>query len=188
MTNDARQTKNRQQKTLNEARIYQHKIINFIRQKTSRSNIIILESPPLLQNDIYPYNRLSYETSKLFGLRFAPTLVGEQHLWEDGVHILHNCRPLLINSVAAAILGKNPLEHFKLARPPHGAYGPWTAPFGFRPAPSRFPPPFPLWHHHGIPGQAARTTANVAAAPAFYFRHRQAQALTGIQPRIDRHS
>ena len=182
MTNDARHTKNRRPKTTREARNLQHKIINHIQQKTSNNNIIILESPPLLHDDIYPYNRLSYETCQQFGLRFAPTLVGEQHLWKDGVHLLHTCRPLLITSVAAAIIGINPHAHLKVARPPQGCFGPWMAPFGYRPAPSRFPPPTALWHHHGVPARATRTFSNVTTAPAYFFRHRQSWALTGIRP------
>ena len=182
MTNDARQTKNRHPRTLHETYTLQHRIINILIQHTSRNNIIILESPPLLNNDIYAYNRLSYYTAKQFRLRFAYTLVGEQHLWDDGVHVLRDCRHLLISSVAAAIIDVDPHSHFELERPPKGVFGPWTQPFGFRPAPSRFPPPFPLWHHRDFPPLAARNYSNVASAPAFFYRQHRSPAMADFPP------
>ena len=180
MTNDARQTKHRHPRTLHETYKLQHRIINILKQHTARNNIIILESPPLLNNDIYAYNRLSYHTAKQFRLRFAYTLVGEQHLWDDGVHVLRDCRHLLISSVAAAIIDVDPHSHFELERPPKGVFGPWTQPFGFRPAPSRFPPPIPLWRHRDFPPLTAKNYSNVAAAPAFYYGQRQPTAMTVI--------
>lgn len=129
MTNDARHTKNRRQKTLLEAQHLQRKIIHHILRYTSPKNIILMESPPLIHHNIYGYNYISHETARLFGLRFAGTLIGNQHLWKDGVHILHSSRDLLHKSVAAAIAGVNPHQHYRLSRPPFGAYGTPISPF-----------------------------------------------------------
>ena len=96
-------------------------------------NITILESPPLLDSpssDIFPYNSNSFSLAQQLGIRFAGTLIGEQHLWTDGYHVLKNSRPLLLKSVAAAVVGVNPRQHYGLPRPPYGQYGPWAAPKG----------------------------------------------------------
>ena len=36
----------------------------------------------------------------------------------------------MLKSVAAAAMGVNPRQHYGLARPPYGLYGPWAAPKG----------------------------------------------------------
>ena len=101
----------------------QHKNIN-------NKNIIILETIPSLKFDIHPYNLAAAATCKQLGVRFCPNLVGESHLWEDGIHVAHPHRPLHISSVAAAIVGIDPHQIFRIQRPPLGRYGPWRFPWG----------------------------------------------------------
>ena len=86
------------------------------------------------------------------GASFAYTLVGEGHMWLDGVHIRHCHRDLLTKSIAAAIIGTSPHALLGLARPPYGEYGPWEAPFGRGLLPTN--PSF----------------SEVARAPPFFFR------------------
>ena len=78
-----------------------------------------------------------------------------QHLWKgDGYHILKNSRPLLVKSVAAAVVGVNPRQQFGLARPPFGQYGPWPAQKGAGVLPSyrdrAMAQPFLFRHSAGI--------------------------------------
>ena len=133
MTNDARNTNHRHRRTPNRTKQIQTDIIQHLISFIPHDNITILESPPLLDSpssDIFPYNSNSYSLSQQLGVHFAGTLIGEQHLWTDGYHVQRNSRPLLVKSVAAAVAGVNPREHFGLARPPFGLYGPWAAPKG----------------------------------------------------------
>ena len=133
LTNDARQTNNRQRRTTNETKFLQTKIIQLLLTSVPRSNITLLESPPLLdstQSDIYPYNRVSFVLSKQLGVHFARTLVGESHLGRDGFHIRPDCRQLLMKSIAAAAVEVDPNDHFGYRRPPLGHFGPWEAPLG----------------------------------------------------------
>ena len=134
LTNDARNTKARQRRTPHSTQQIQTQIIQHLISFVPRNNITILESPPLLDSpssDIYPYNANSYSLSQRMGINFSGTLIGEQHVWKgDGYHILRSIRPLLAKSVAAAVAGVNPRQHFGLARPPFGQYGPWSAPKG----------------------------------------------------------
>ena len=107
-------------------------------------NLILMETIPSLNFDVQPYNDVASSFARRFGLRWGPTLVGEPHIWRDGTHILHNCRPLHVASLAAAIVRVDPHEQFALHRPPRGPYGPWREPWGShnRPIPSsQWPPP-----------------------------------------------
>ena len=139
LTNDARNTKNRQRRSPDNTRQLQTQIIDHLLSFIPRQNITFLESPPLLDSpdsDIFAYNIGSYQIARKFGINFAQTLIGEQHVWTDGYHILKNKRPLLVKSVAAAALKVNPHQHFGLRRPPFGDFGPWPTPNGqgaFRP-------------------------------------------------------
>ena len=164
LTNDARPTKYRRQKTTDETRLLQTDIHAHLTKYLPPHNIIFLESPPLLispSTDIYPYNLATRHLAHQLGTRFAQTLVGESHLWTDGYHVQNKLRHLLLQSVAAAVADVNPHRHYGVARPPHGPFGPWVAPIGsgmlppasfrvvasaqprpvqFRPNPAHFPP------------------------------------------------
>ena len=115
---------------------HQHKLIN--------KDIIMLETIPSLKFDIHPYNLAAAATCKQTGVRFCSNLVGESHLFEkDGIHVLHRHRPLLVSSVAAAVVGVDPHQLYRLQRPPLGPNGPWRFRWGSqnRPVPtSRWPP------------------------------------------------
>ena len=164
LTNDARQTKHRRQKTTDETGRLQTKILTYLLTKLPPQNITFLEAPPILTSDIFPYNAATHRLAHHSGARFAETLVGEGHIFRDGYHILNRCRHLLLKSVAAAATSVNPRSQFGLNRPPHGPFGPWVAPAGrgmlpdpspadfrvvasarpnpirFRPSPAHFPP------------------------------------------------
>ena len=130
LTNDARPTKNRRQKTITETRQLQYAIIQQLTRFIPRTNITLVEAPPNLNNDIYGYNYSSCDVARYFGIRFSPTLIGEDHIWSDGLHIMNRHRPLMVKTIAAAAAGVDPHTYFRLSRPPSGAYGPWMAPFG----------------------------------------------------------
>ena len=116
---------------------HKHNIIN--------KNIIVLETIPSLKFDIHPYNLAAAAMCKQLGVHFCSNLVGESHLFiKDGIHVLHQHRPLLVSSVAAAVVGVDPHRIYQLQRPPLGPNGPWRFPWGSqnRPVPtSRWPPP-----------------------------------------------
>ena len=191
MTNDARDTRQRRRKTTNETNRLQSSIIDYLLRFVPPSNITLLESPPLLSYDIYPYNKASFTLAGQRQLHFGPTLIGEQHLWRDGVHVAKRFRPLLLKTVAAAACNVNPNRHFRLARPPCGIYGPWEAPFGCgmgppqHPPPSLNPQPILLWNDREFPPLNARDS-NVAAAPPYYFRDSAHLRAAGIQSGTDR--
>ena len=131
LTNDARQTQKRNQRSPYQTRRLQTEIIQHLLQHIPRQNITILESPPLLDSpssDIYHYNHASVLLARQLKIRFADTLVGEQHIWKDGYHLLRSSRHLLVKSVAAAAAHFSPHQRFGLSRPPFGEYGPWAAP------------------------------------------------------------
>ena len=133
LTNDARQTQQRNRRTPDQTRQLQTNIIQHLLQHIPRQNITILESPPLLDStssDIFPYNHASVLLTRKFQIRFADTLVGEQDLWKDGYHLLRSSRHLLVKSVAAAAAHFSPHQRFSLSRPPFGENGPWAAPKG----------------------------------------------------------
>ena len=133
MTNDARHTKTRQQRTPTKTKQIQTDIIKHLITFIPAENVTILEAPPLLDSpssDIFPYNAASYSLSHQFGIRFSGTLIGETHLWDDGYHVHKKSRHLLLKSLAAAAAGVNPRSHYKLSRPPYGQFGPWAAPKG----------------------------------------------------------
>ena len=154
MTNDARQTNNRQRRTTNEVKYLQDKILTHLLRFVPALNVVFLESPPITngKGDIYPYSALTSKTATAWGTGFAATLVGENHLKWDGFHIRPDSRYLLTQSIACAILQLDPHKSFGLRRPPYGIYGPWMAPIG--------------------QGMAPRIS-NVATAAPFYFRRPQ---------------
>ena len=111
----------------------------------ANKNIIILETIPSLKFDIHSYNLAAATTCRELGVRFCSNLVGESHLFlKDGIHVLHQHRPLLVKSVAAAVVGIDPHRIYRLQRPPLGPNGPWRYSWGSqnRPVPTtRWPPP-----------------------------------------------
>ena len=148
-------------------------MITKLKTQTHPDNIVVLEAVPSLPFDIFSYNRASWNLCKKMGVRMSPTLVGELHLWRDGIHVRHNCRHLLVKSVAAAIVGVDPRRLFGLERPPLGPFGPWEYPVGHprRPAPSRFWPPIDnLFRPLPMSANSQRNYCNVAAAAPYYFR------------------
>ena len=125
-------------------------IVTLQHKNVHNKNIIILETIPSFKFDIHPYNLAAAAICKQSGIRFCPNLVGEPHLFQDGIHVLHQHRPLHVSSVAAAIVGVDPHQIFRIQRPPLGPYGPWRFPWGSqnRPVPtSRWPPPGLLSSH-----------------------------------------
>ena len=157
------------QKTTHETKQLQTKIITYLKNFVHPHNIIILESPPLLTSpvsDILPYNSTSHSLAHQLGVRFAQTLVGEEHIWRDGYHLSNRFRHLLTKSVAAAAADVNPHHHFGLFRPPHGPFGPWVAPVG----------------------QGMLPFSNVAAAQPIQFRRNQARNSPPLNNNIRGHS
>ena len=134
LTNDARNTNNRQKRTPDKCRYTQMQILDYLTTRIPRKNITLVESPPLLDSpssDIYPYNLNSHRLSQRYQINFARTLIGESHIWlRDGYHILRSARHLLLKSVAAAAAKVAVHAHFRLSGPPLGLFGPWTAPIG----------------------------------------------------------
>ena len=131
----------------------QRKIISTYQQKYGQTDrLIFMETIPSLNFDIHPYNRAAFSICREMGVSFCPTLVGEPHLFKDGIHILHRHRPLSVDSVAAAIVGTEPQMLLHLPRPPHGPYGPWQSPWGSQ----NRPDPTNRWPPSGAIGTVAR--------------------------------
>jgi hypothetical protein len=148
--------------------------------KQNPKQVIFLEAPPSWNFDIQPYNEAAHELCRSIGTAFAPTLIGEYHLYRDGIHILNAARQLLTNSVATAVLKLNPHHQFGLHPPPYGPNGPWRVPFHHpsRPAPSSRWPPLGLLHEpRNFRRDIPPTYSNVTASPPFY--------LTRIRPLMD---
>ena len=140
--------------------ITQTSIINHLKSKNIPSkNITLLEAPPLLPPspqwlkrrgmraprypipDIFPYNQETYNVAGRHGANFAQILIGEEHMFDDGFHILNRHRHLLHRSIAAAAARVNPQTHYDFRRPPFGPYGPWASPRGVGLLPTPIPPP-----------------------------------------------
>ena len=153
LTNDARTTKYRPPREFSHVSHYLTATLDCLLCQLDPKNIIVLESPPLLYEDIYPYAALAYRIARHKGVCFAPTIVGEMHLnRRDGVHVLKDFRRLSIQAIACAIAKVDPHQFLGLARPPFGIFGPWLAPFG-----RGMSPPDPSY-------------SAVAASPPFHFR------------------
>ena len=107
------------------------RILENLKKQTSSEKIIILESPPSLQFDVYPYNRASYQLCRSAGVFFALSQLERYHIKDDGLHIRDQYKHLMIKSVAAAIMKVNPYIHFGLfpsVRRPW-KIAPWANPF-----------------------------------------------------------
>ena len=91
---------------------YMKKIVDLLKKQTHPSNIIILQSAPSTKYPMDEFNRASQHLCQTEGIIFAPTMVKEHHLWNDGYHIHDAHRHLLVKSVAAAIMGIDPVRGF----------------------------------------------------------------------------
>ena len=91
--------------------------------------------------DIYPYNLATYNIARDYGINFAQILVGEDHMFSDGYHILNHHRHLLHRSIAAAAARISPHTHYNFCRPPLGPHGPWASPRGVGLLPTPAVPP-----------------------------------------------
>ena len=143
-TNNAKHDRQNNKTSTNTHKLLQQIINTYTQTYKTPQNLIIMQTIPSLHQDIHPYNSAAYSICRQAGVRYAKTLVGESHLWSDGIHIAHRFRPLHVSSVATAILGVDPHVHFSFSGPPRGPYGPWLHPWGSnnRPIPSsRWPPP-----------------------------------------------
>ena len=167
LTNDAPTTKKRPPKTLHQTEHLLNAIYNHLLSQLSPNNIILLESPPLLYEDIFPYASLSFQLARKRGIHFAPTLIGETHIkWYDGVHIQKGYHHLLAKAVASAILRCNPHPFFGHGRPPQGEFGPWLAPRG-----------------QGMASPSYSSTAT--RPPPYHFRQQQRPPTRHIRPLMD---
>ena len=94
------------------------KIIDYLKQQTHPSNIVIMETPPSTKYPMYNFNKASHTLCQKEGIGFAHTLVTEQHLWKDQYHIQDDHRHFLAKSVAAAILAMDPFGAYGRRRHP----------------------------------------------------------------------
>ena len=88
--------------------IYMQKIIDHLKTQTHPQNIIIVESAPSTRYSMDAFNKASYHLCQKENVRFAPTLIGQEHLWNDGYHIQDSYRYLLTRTTAAAIKRVDP--------------------------------------------------------------------------------
>ena len=179
LTNDARQTKHRNARTTTTTFSLQSNIIRLLRAHLPPSHITFIEAPPLLSSstsDIFPYNAATYDAAVSHGAKFAPTLVGEEHLWRDGFHINHRHRHFLLKTIAAAAVSILPHPHYGLRRPPFGEYGPWISPRGR----GMTPPP-------SMDGRSRGPShRDVAVAAPYQFRRQKKQPLARVPPLMNR--
>ena len=91
---------------------YMQKIIDYLKTQTQPQNIIIVESAPSTKYSMHVYNQASFKLCKKENVRFAPTLISEEHLWSDGYHISDNHRYLLTRTTAAAIKKVDPHQTY----------------------------------------------------------------------------
>ena len=113
LTNDSRTTNRRPPKSLRQTEYLLTSILDHLLSRLPPSNIVLLESPPLLYEDIFPYAELYRRAAAQRRIRYAPTLIGEAHVkrW-DGVHLTRGSHRLLTNAVACAVLNQNPHRLF----------------------------------------------------------------------------
>jgi hypothetical protein len=159
----------RRQHKIPKVNYHLHTIIEHLQTQTP--HIIITESAPSLKFDIFPYNRAARNVAIKHKVQWAPTLIGENHILRDRVHIQRQHYPLLAQTYAAAILKMTPFSVDK-QRPPHGPFGTWWFPWGHpgRPHPSHWAPLPSFFNSQRLPRHAPETWNNVARGPASYFR------------------
>ena len=184
LTNNARYTNSGRHSTINETITTQTNIITYLTSiGFSRDNISFLEAPPLLPPspqwlakrglkkprfptpDVFPYNQARNYLARNSGVQFAQTLVGEEHMFDDGYHILNRHRHLLHRSIAAAAAHVNPHAYYGFRRPPFGPYGPWASPRGVGLLPLPTVPPNNHQHFPSLPN-----FRDVALSHPFHFR------------------
>ena len=93
------------------------KAIHSLSQQTARKNVIFLESPPSLRFDIFHYNKMAFHLCQSEGIQFASNLLARSHIKQDGLHILGPFKHLMVESVAAAIAGREPYSLLGLRQP-----------------------------------------------------------------------
>ena len=88
----------------------------FSKQKTEipSHNIIVLESPPSLNFDIFPYNQAMYHMCQNSQVFFAWNLIQRYHIKPDGLHIRNQFKRFMIMSVSAPIKKLNPYYYYGL--------------------------------------------------------------------------
>ena len=91
--------------------------IHSLSHQTARKNVIFLESPPSLQFDIFHYNKMAFHLCQSEGIQFASNLLARSHIKQDGLHILGPFKHLMVESVAAAIAGREPYSLLGLRQP-----------------------------------------------------------------------
>ena len=164
LTNDARQTNKRRRLTIEETKDLQSEIVAHATKYISADQVVFLEAPPNLssEEDVFDYNESTYDLASAWGARFGPILVGDDHIYRDGLHLRSDARHLLIKTLACAILRKNPHLTFKMERPPHGPFGPWKSRKG--------------------EGMMPKTFGTITESPPFYFRRNHVQKTPTIPP------
>lgn len=91
-----------------------NKIFEHLKTEISAQNIIVLESPPSLNFDIFPYNKVMFDLCQSNEVFFARNLLKKVHMKGDGLHILNHYKHLMVKSVAAAIKKIDPKRHYRL--------------------------------------------------------------------------
>ena len=109
MTNNA---KGHQEVSKTEALL--RKVVASLKRQVLARDIVFLESPASLNFDIFPYNQMANSLCKSAGITFALNLVARPHIKTDGLHILTPFKYLMVTSVAAAIMKKEPYRIFGL--------------------------------------------------------------------------
>ena len=82
--------------------------VNILKTQILGKNVIFLESPPSLNFDIFHYNKMAFQLCKKSGVVFSLNLLVRHHIKSDGLHIKAQCKHVMLESVAAAITGKEP--------------------------------------------------------------------------------
>ena len=90
------------------------RVLNIIKTQTSPQNLIVLESPPSLNFDIFPYNYSMFQVCKSSGISFAPNLLSSSDIKTDGLHILPHSKHLMVKSLSAAIKKIDPHIFFNI--------------------------------------------------------------------------
>ena len=91
------------------------KVLNILKPQTPLENLIVLESPPSLNFDIFPYNYAMYQICKSSGICFAPNLLRPSDIKPDGLHILPRSKHLMVKSISAAIKKLDPHKYFRIS-------------------------------------------------------------------------
>ena len=89
----------------------QEQIIEELKRDTDQNNVVFLGCPPTrfpAHFDTYMSNCYTEVVCKCKGVRFADSLVKDQHLyWRDGIHVAYDYQEVVTRSVAAAIINSS---------------------------------------------------------------------------------